>query len=398
MKKWKITVVLMALILVLVQPMSAAAAGNDTLGDLLEQGKEVVNGIVENVKSMLGSKFSDTGSHWAKTYIEQLVAKGAIKGYTDGTFRPNNNITRAEFISILLRAMGNDPGQPKTGKWYDNYIKEAKAKGYIKEGEFANVEQNISRMEVVKVITRALGKEDTAVKLSGVATKLTDDNTISNANKGYVRVCYEYGIISGTSDGKFLPNANATRAEAAKMIITFLENKGKNIEIPVDVPKDDGVYINGEKVETDYPQLLPHIKKAMEIAQTKDGYFDIDYSSKYNQVEFFLYKSKEEFENEYWQRHGILGYVIYPKKDPAVKIYHPYSICLWDTENELGRNKFKEFVKDFFPEAYDTVTKELENKIKDINYEKKLITKIGNREIKIITEKGAKGMSIYAGL
>jgi|GEM_PF-1127032 len=355
--------------------------------------------------------FSDVESHWAKDYIEQLVSSGAIKGYADGTFRPDGTITRAEFVAILLRAMGNDVGQPKTGNWYDNYMKEARSKGLVKFAEFEDVNANISRIEITKLIVRALGKEDIAKKLSYTATEFKDDKAISEANKGYVRVAYEYGIINGTPEGKFLPNANATRAEASKIIVTFLENRDKDITISEEQKSEGDLYMycppagKEVKVETSYPELIPHIRKALEICKpVGNEYWDITYwkSNTDNTVQFVMYKDKEEYDKPYGVRHSALGYYLELEKAiytvPELYTYLPYDISLWDIKNEIAQAKFKEIVKDVFPEAYDLVVKELENTLKDVNYEKMVWEKIGGREIRIHTHKGSKQMEVYVAL
>jgi len=167
------------------------------------------------------SAFSDTEKNWAREYIEKLTAMGAIYGKEDGLFHPADPILRSEFTAILLRSLGNDVGQPPAGsgqKWYKYYVEEALRKGYIKEGEFteSNLNQNITKIEIARMLVRAMGKEDTAVELAGVPTHFKDDSLIAKNDKGYVWVCYKYGIINGTPDGYFQPSKSADRAEATK--------------------------------------------------------------------------------------------------------------------------------------------------------------------------------------
>ncbi len=360
--------------------------------------------ILATQAAAAGPVFSDTGKHWAKTYIERLTGMGAIKGLPDGTFKPNGTITRAEFLAILLRAMGSDPGQPKTGQWYVNYINTAKDKGYIKDGEFVDPNLKISKMEIAKVVVRALGKEDKAIELANIATIFKDDSSIAGANKGYVRVCYEYGIISGTPEGNFLPNASATRAEASKMIITFLDNRNKVVNIDTGKPSNDALMmyeIDSKRemaVTSSIPEILPRVKKGIEI-MSGAGYTMPKYSKAVNQVEFRLFANKEEAEKPLWERHPILSYNIQTKKDPDNSdTFLPYSINLYDTYNEVGVQKFKEVIKDVFPEAYDKVTKELDNKMKDINYQGRVWEKVNGREIRVFTFKGYNQVDVYIAL
>lgn len=357
--------------------------------------------ILATQAAAAGPVFSDTGKHWAKTYIERLTGLGAIKGFPDGTFKPNGTITRAEFLAILLRAMGSDPGQPKTGQWYVNYINTAKDKGYIKDGEFADPNLKISKMEIAKVVVRALGKEDKAIELANIATIFKDDSSIAGANKGYVRVCYEYGIISGTPEGNFLPNASATRAEASKMIITFLDNRNKAVNIDTGKPANDALMMyeynlkREVAVTSSHPEFIPRIKKGIEIMSKPGGYADMLYFSKSNKVQLQLYENKEVLEKNIWDQHPILNYFIQTEQDPKSLKYLPYSIDLYDIRNEAGVQKFKEIVKDVFPEAYDKVMKELDNKLKDTNYEKSVWGPINGRQTQISTFKGSDKIYVH---
>lgn len=176
------------------------------------------------------ANLTDVESNWAKPYIEQLIQLGAIKGKPDGLFHPNDTITRAEFTKVLLIAMGEDPGQPSNGYWGEYYISTARNKGLIKAGEFIDPEFNISRMEIAWMVVRALGKETEAMARVGKNTGFIDDASISDKYKGYVKVCKAYGIVNGYTDGTFRPNSYATRAEATKMIVTYLNNKNNTID------------------------------------------------------------------------------------------------------------------------------------------------------------------------
>lgn len=355
------------------------------------------------VFASIGYAFSDTDAHWAKSYITRLAELKAIKGYSNGSFKPNGNISRAEFTAALLRAVGEDPGQPGTGDWYDNYMKAAREKGYIKEGEFDDAALLISRMEIARMIVRALGKEEAAAKLVDVLTKFRDDDTISGANKGYVRVCYEYGVISGTPDGRFLPNAYATRAEAAKMIVTFLDNRGKDIEIDAGKPANDALmmYEYEEKKEvavtTSHPELIPHIRKGLEIL-SQEGYLVYYYVKESDKIEFNLYRNKEEAEKPIWEQNWFLSYYILLEKDSRSKDYLPYKIHLYDTQNVIGQKKLKEIIHDVFPEAYNKTIKELENKIKDTNYQNTVWEKVNGREIRIFSSSGYNQIDVYIAL
>src|SRR5450756_411440 len=80
---------------------------------------------------------SDISGHWAQVTIQSWMDKGLIKGYPDGTFKPDQNLTRAEFMTLANRAFGYTAVVPitytdvKTGSWYAPEVAKAKAAGYI---------------------------------------------------------------------------------------------------------------------------------------------------------------------------------------------------------------------------------------------------------------------------
>src|SRR5690554_2398361 len=80
--------------------------------------------------------YSDINNHWAKEYIIRLIEKNIISGYSDGTFRPDNNITVAEFTKLVLASSNTEISDSKP--WYKSTIDNAMEKGLIKSGEFEN--------------------------------------------------------------------------------------------------------------------------------------------------------------------------------------------------------------------------------------------------------------------
>ena len=85
-------------------------------------------------------QFSDVpANHWAKSGIDTAVTKGYVVGYPGGLFMPNANVTRAEFIKMIVTATGQAV-EETTGKWYQSYVNAAEqAKLYV-TSDFANSE------------------------------------------------------------------------------------------------------------------------------------------------------------------------------------------------------------------------------------------------------------------
>jgi len=78
------------------------------------------------------NSFSDIGSHWANKNIMSLQNKKVINGYPDGTFKPDGSMTRAEFITVMLRSLGIQKAETE-GKWYAGYLAKANQYNYIQD-------------------------------------------------------------------------------------------------------------------------------------------------------------------------------------------------------------------------------------------------------------------------
>ena len=110
------------------------------------------------------NRFSDV-EMWAKEYINELAAAEVVNGYPDGTFKPDNQVTRAEFVAMLMRISGNEGvnvGYTDTdGHWAQKYIAKASEYGYINgysDGSF-RPDSPITRAEAVVVMSRVFSFE-----------------------------------------------------------------------------------------------------------------------------------------------------------------------------------------------------------------------------------------------
>ena len=161
--------------------------------------------------------YSDIENHWAKEYIIPLVEENIVSGYPDGTFRPNDNITVAEFTKLVLVSL--KVKITDSNPWYESIIDRAMEYGLIKLGEFDNYDKRfITRGEMARIITRQLGIDSPKVE----TTSFIDDNEIPENLKGYIKVAADKKIITGLPNGSFNPKGNATRGEAAAMIYRML--------------------------------------------------------------------------------------------------------------------------------------------------------------------------------
>jgi S1-C subfamily serine protease len=194
-------------------------------------------------------KLSDISTHWGKDYIEDLVEKGIVSGYPDGTFKPNENISRAAFITMLVDCLKLYKIEDETftdtkNHWSNKNIGAAiEAKIILPEEYYDNKflpNQNITRAEMARMITRALNKEQLVKSSGNRVLPFTDKEDILPSFKVYIYVASDIGIITGYSDGSFKPNVSATRAHAAKMITKMLEQ--------LEDSKDDSSDLSAEEI------------------------------------------------------------------------------------------------------------------------------------------------------
>jgi hypothetical protein len=108
-------------------------------------------------------KANDYAGHWAEATIQKWIAEGKIKGYQDGSFKPDNKITRAEFVQLVNNSLVDFESQAATpftdvptGEWYAKAISTAYATEYIKgntQTQFAPT-KNISREQAAAIMSR----------------------------------------------------------------------------------------------------------------------------------------------------------------------------------------------------------------------------------------------------
>ena len=168
----------------------------------------------------------DARFDWAKTAIEQLVAKGIIRGTSDQTFEPGQKMKRADFVLILVRAFNlkaDADGNFKDvvpGSYYYDALRVAKKIGLATGtgGDRFDPTSPISRQEMMVLLTRALklaGKSN--VEASSDLSGFSDAVKVAEYAKDSFAVLIQEGIVEG--DGKALhPEQMATRAEAAVLV------------------------------------------------------------------------------------------------------------------------------------------------------------------------------------
>ncbi|MDD3364479.1 MAG: S-layer homology domain-containing protein [Syntrophomonas sp.] len=166
------------------------------------------------------SDLTDINGHWAQSQIENLTAQNIISGYPDGYFKPDQTITRAEFTVVLVKAfkLEANNGEDFTDTadhWAKDYIATASACGIVNGYENGSFGPNdlITREQMAVMVVKA-------AKLDTIATGkvFSDDDKVSAWAKSSVDTASSYKIISGYPDNSFKPQGSATRAEAVVVI------------------------------------------------------------------------------------------------------------------------------------------------------------------------------------
>ncbi len=167
---------------------------------------------------------TDIKGHWAEAKIVQLIQLGAISGYPDQTFKPNNNITRAEFVSVLVKALGIQAGSGKTyadtaNHWAKDAISAAAEQGIVTGYTDTTFGPNdpITREQMAAMIVKAA-----QLPLATDGKAFTDSSDISAWATSFVATAASNGILSGYVDGSLKPKGHASRAEAATVILKAL--------------------------------------------------------------------------------------------------------------------------------------------------------------------------------
>ncbi len=177
-------------------------------------------------------EFSDIAGHWSEASIKKANSMGIVGGYTNGTFKPDRTVTRAEFAAMLMNALKlqgdgaeltfTDKG--KIGTWAKKAVAQAVQAGIITGYEDGTFRPNapISRSEMAAMIAKALEQPVEAATATGFA----DDKDIPDWAKGAVGRLKKLNIMEGKSANTFAPKDKTTRAEAITVLLKMLAYKG----------------------------------------------------------------------------------------------------------------------------------------------------------------------------
>ncbi len=195
--------------------------------------------------SAQAASFTDMEGHWSDSYVAELAELGIVKGYEDGTFKPENSITNQEAFTLFARVIGvNDEKNAKAVEDAQELYKTV-AENYVtyatKElcfmlyrGVLTTEDLNtylseetknlpMQRHEAAKLITKILNGEEEIANTVMFVFDYTDADTFPNEAKGYIDYVTKKGIMSGMGDNTFSPNTSVTRAQVTVMLKRTME-------------------------------------------------------------------------------------------------------------------------------------------------------------------------------
>lgn len=183
-----------------------------------------------------GASFPDVAGHKNQTAIDALVAKNIINGMGDGTFSPDKTMTRAQFCTIVVKALELEPkangafSDVSARDWFAGYVGTASEQGIVTGmggGKFAP-NGTITRQEAAVMVARAakvLGLNTAAADAETALGRFTDGSAVADWARDAVAYCCESGIL--TASGALRPTQAIQRGEIAQMIYELLGEAGK---------------------------------------------------------------------------------------------------------------------------------------------------------------------------
>ncbi len=282
--------------------------------------KKFLSGILSAVMlasaiTVTAAGFSDVENDptvaWAVPYINEMTEKGYIKGYEDGTFKPNNSISKTEALILLSRMIGvNDSSfqdsvefaveeyssvLSKYSTYYTNEVSFLLYAGILDADELdeyisnSNKNTALKRYEAAILLTKLLGAEEEVTTNAFVSSSYADTAQIPDSARAYVEYVKSQGIMQGMGNNEagqpiFSPNTAVTRSQMAKMLCTLIDVIDLSSEVGTVVSTDSfneriTVTINGNDIAYDVTNstrfkinggdvALTNLKKGMHVKVT----------------------------------------------------------------------------------------------------------------------------------
>lgn len=221
--------------------------------------------------------FSDVTGGWYLNYIDTLNKAGLISGYADGTFRPNNTMTVAEYVALTVYAVSKKPQlreKLETEHWAMPLCSYAEQIGLFTKGDGfeEKLDQPIKREDMAYLLVNAAAqKQETLTALKNVRYKIADYSGISANRRDAVEKIYSSGIMNGNR-GKINPQASATRAEAATVFVKLLDKEERSA-VSIAPIEFTGAAMNAAQARAEAARMVKVLKpEIQEIRKIVDNW------------------------------------------------------------------------------------------------------------------------------
>ncbi len=166
------------------------------------------------------ASFSDVQEHWCEKMIGEFEESGFVQGYDDGTFRPDNDITKAEFCKVVNSYMGYDV----SGDWQSANVDMAKEKGYL---VVDNADDKITREEAFVALSKVMKLDNVDMDIN-----FNDADQISAWALPAVKSLSFSKYIKGYPDNNVKPKQNMKRAELVVILYQYVGIGGLDVDEP----------------------------------------------------------------------------------------------------------------------------------------------------------------------
>ncbi|KAA8785122.1 hypothetical protein EC604_14855 [Paenibacillus amylolyticus] len=197
-----------------------------------------INSLTNSAYSIVyyPQSFTDVANHWSNIAVNDMSSRMIVSGVSNNNFEPDRSITRAEFAAIVVRALGLKPGEGSTGfrdvndkDWFADVVKTASEYGLTggyEDGTFRPQEQ-ITRQEAMTLIARAMKVTglDGQVPADAVQqlSSFTDAEQVADWAKEAAAASVHTGLVTGRGSNTIAPLQSITRAETATILRRLLQ-------------------------------------------------------------------------------------------------------------------------------------------------------------------------------
>ncbi|MEK4111167.1 hypothetical protein ABIC86_001286 [Paenibacillus sp. DS2363] len=206
------------------------------------QDSAIINSLTNSTYALIyhPATFSDVSSHWSRDDVQDLASRLIVQGTGESVFAPDRSITRAEFTAVLLRGLGlHSPCSTeaasftdvKTGSWYEDEVQTAVSYGLISGYADDSFRPNseISRAEALTIVSRAMKLVGLAQADASETTSLLSTYSDSAKVQAWaaepVASAIKQELVQG-ADGKLMSDADISRAQSAAIVKRLLAKAG----------------------------------------------------------------------------------------------------------------------------------------------------------------------------